>query len=165
MTNKGSHESSFETYVEAALRTASQWEPEMQLVQGGLGMNGELQEILDAPPDDLADEIGDAWWYVALAADALRTLGADGLPKPSLEPSDHSTALRAARTFAEEVESAVFQREGVTPERESRLRELLRAYTSGLTSMCDTPPHAIWRQNVEKLSARHPDGFEPRTDG
>ena len=149
-------------YVDAALRTAATDDPKQQLAHAALGIAGELQEVVDAPPGERDREIGDVWWYLALAADAVRELtggelpGAEcrwrrGIPDPQ----------RESGRICEAVESIVFQGEDIDWY-EAALRRHIQLIGSAMRAMGRQPAEGAWRMNIDKLHGRHPEGFETR---
>ena len=69
-------------YQKAALRTASTLEPKDLVLNGVLGLNGEAGEVADhikkhlfqghkLDKENLAKELGDICWYIAIMAEGL----------------------------------------------------------------------------------------------
>ena len=69
-------------YQKAALRTASTLEPKDLVLNGALGLNGEAGEVADhikkhlfqgheLDKENLAKELGDICWYIAIMAEGL----------------------------------------------------------------------------------------------
>jgi NTP pyrophosphatase (non-canonical NTP hydrolase) len=69
-------------YQKAALRTASTLEPKDLVLNGALGLNGEAGEVADhikkhlfqghkLDKENLAKELGDICWYIAITAEGL----------------------------------------------------------------------------------------------
>ena len=69
-------------YQKAALRTVSTLEPKDLVLNGALGLNGEAGEVADhikkhlfqgheLDKENLAKELGDICWYIAITAEGL----------------------------------------------------------------------------------------------
>ena len=69
-------------YQKLALRTASTLEPDKLVLNGALGLNGESGEVADhikkhlfqgheLDKNNLAKELGDICWYIAIMAEGL----------------------------------------------------------------------------------------------
>lgn len=154
----------FETYMEGAARTMPQSMPWRDLLaDAALGLCGEAGEIVElveagkSTGDAFDDELGDGWWYVAAAYHAM-----DRTPE-SFESSVRADAVelfRAASQVAESAKKVRYHRDDLEDHLEAILGGL-RRYGAVLSSLTDSSEAKVWKQNVDKLADRWPDGFAP----
>jgi NTP pyrophosphatase (non-canonical NTP hydrolase) len=154
----------FETYMEGAARTMPQSMPWRDLLaDAALGLCGEAGEIVElveageAAGDEFDDELGDGWWYVAAAYHAM-----DRIPEPfeTRRGAESIELFRAASLVAESAKKVRYHRDDLEEHLEAILRGL-RRYAGVLSSLTDSSDAKVWKQNVDKLAARWPEGFAP----
>lgn len=155
-------------YVERTRRTAHSFDsvpPRLQFAQAALGISAELRELADARPGQRTDEAGDVCWYVALAERSLEHMLEDYEIGLSLRDSDPVEAFRrmessmaTSQELAGFAEGVAFQ--GDKPESlygPSIKHKLELAIEAAREFAPDSLPD-VWRNNLDKLDARHPDG-------
>jgi len=145
----------FKDYQQQALRTALDGQPPVdRLDQAIHGMHDEARELDETSSGwERMDEISDCWWYVALAYDALKSMGYPVAWKGTddVKPMDTlviiacrmSGLFEAARWQGDEFDFLAFRWE-------------LFSYRAGL--QCRQNNHTlseIWTHNLEKLEDRH----------
>lgn len=139
-------------YVDEVLVTAPDQSRDRQLTQAALGMVGEWREVERANHGDRVDEIGDCWWYLALAVDALNEMDRGWGSDPT--NLARFCALGAAINFAEHVEGWAFQGERPVTAMLDELFIYDQALTAvGLAEGYDAPE--VWARNIRKLRDRH----------
>ena len=155
----------FETYMDGAARTmpsSMAWRD--LLADAALGLCGEAGEIVElveageASGDAFDDELGDGWWYVAAAFHAI-----ERVPESFESPAqtDAVELFRAASRVAESAKKVRYHRDDLS-EHVDAILSGLRRYAGVLSSLTDSTDAKVWRQNVEKLAERWPEGFAPQ---
>lgn len=150
----------FVDYMHRAARTAPEHLDSLDLLaDAALGLCGEADEIRRAEPGaSRDDELGDGWWYVAMAWHAME-LEPD-VVRADRAPSAPDDLFVAASRVAEHVKKVCYHHDSLDDHREA-IVEGLRLYAAALSALTDREDRDIWSDNVAKLRERYPDGFEP----
>lgn len=158
-------------YQEACLRTAADDDQIGRLVNCALGLageTGELAAIIEGPYstelEPLISELGDLWWYTAMAQHALGYCDLDLYTvSPTIEDatvfaeSERVLNLVAATgAFADRVKKVVFQGHPLETH-EEKLKEHIADIVQRLADI--GKPQLVWEKNIEKLRKRYPEGF------
>lgn len=160
-------------YQGLCLRTASAREEDTEvsrLVNYAVGLAGELGEIaqltLLGPRQDIAHafkaELGDMWWYTAMAQHALGYCDLDAFIEDSaaedarMNPKHTLHLVAAVGEFVDLVKKVAFQGHPLE-EHEEQLRSHLKNIVYYLSIMAN--PAVVRDANIEKLKLRYPDGF------
>lgn len=152
-------------YSKLALRTESQGHSTVQrLNHAALGLVSEFAELVEVGSDYL-EELGDLFWYLNLAADALGTT-LDNLDESSFEPDADSIMNigACAGNFSNWVKRAIFYNEnieevnkkGIHPKGEmiTHLCQLKRELFA-VAEEFDYEIEDILESNIKKLEVRY----------
>lgn len=152
-------------YTEQAARTWSNTHPDalcerdLQIIHALVGLAEEWVEFKHAEADKRREELGDVFYY---AATALREAGVDIRRVTGLIPVVNEWT-RTEQAISDALGSAkkliFFDMAGqVEPMREAIARAL--GGLIGVSRSCGWEPGDVCAENIEKLRARYPDGFE-----
>lgn len=166
------------TYQEQSLRTAEHGRaPDLRIAVAGMGLCGEaaevLEVVLEAPtetpcdltwPHRLVKELGDVAWYVAELASSceLRLVDApDTLPdKTRVQAAMHLVLHAGALT--DHLKKAVGHGHALDVKLvDVELRHVLAAVAT-IARTAGSDLQDVCEQNVAKLAARYPTGFNSR---
>ena len=149
----------FQQYQKLAQRTASTTTARDKLINGALGLCGEVNEYIREKlfVESRLDEAGDVMWYIAEIAEGLGVTFAE-----IAEIEDYRTAdiYNEAALIADAVKKYAYQGHNINKyEIVLGLNSIMTAISRCMAdfgySMDD-----VLRGNVEKLLKRYPDGFE-----
>lgn len=121
-----------------------------------LGLTGEATEISDLPS---SDEIGDGFWYAYVL---LWTLNIEGY---KLTPSTDQDPLKDAFYFSGKISELIKKHVFHGREFDVVSDPLIRAtkrYIDSIAGLDSQTPEESYKQNIEKLKARYPEGFIER---
>lgn len=145
-------------YMEATARTwRTDVDLDLQLCNAAMGLVGEVGEL---HADTTACELGDVWYYLA----TLCRIYDVSLHTWTYGPDDFEETL--ARTWRTAAEVAELNKKIIFHEQHHLRSELCIELSNMASALNDiggllglsTPD--VWRQNIDKLRARYPDGFE-----
>lgn len=170
-----------EQYPRLAARTAATLSPDAALIDGALGLCGEVGELVAAIDDpalqgEIIKELGDCWWYVA-----VRWLMPFDIANPQFlhyrynplgmdKQQDIAYLVGHAGHLADMVKKAHIKAQlegGSIMERldRKRIQYLHLPYICNalhyLATLHGTTTEAVLEANIAKLKARHPDTFNP----
>ena len=153
------NEISFEEYQKLAQRTSSTTTARDKLINGALGLCGEVNEFITEKLfiEKRATEAGDVMWYVAEIAEGLGVSLADvaAIDEPCV-----TGIYEEAAQIADAVKKYAYQ--GHTIEKYEIMLGLNRIMHRIARRMFDYgySMDDVMRGNVEKLLKRYPNGFE-----
>ena len=166
-------------YQANALRTAGHGrEPTLRLAVAGMGLSGEAAEVLEvvreAPvkiPCDLTwtsrlvKELGDVMWYVAETATAcdirLSDVVLTGEPTTS-RLDDTARLVVHAGALTDYLKKVVGHGHPLDKRRVQDLLGMILRDVEVVAQSAEETLAEVLTQNVNKLSARYPGGFNPR---
>lgn len=151
---------SFAEYHKMAQRTASTTTARDKLINGALGLCGELDEYVSEKlfVENRVNEAGDVMWYVAEIAEGLGASIADIAAID--DEGDGADIYHEAALIADTVKKYAFQGHAVNKyEIMHGLNRIMGSIVRRL-SLYGYPMDEILRRNVEKLLKRYPNGFE-----
>lgn len=153
------NEISLEEYQKHAQRTSSTTTARDKLINGALGLCGEVNEYVRERLyiENRVREAGDVMWYVAEIAEGLGVTIAD---IAAIDEYSGSDIYNEAALIADAVKKYAFQ--GHKIEKYEIMRGLNVIMSSIARRMTDFGYNMddILRGNVEKLLKRYPDGFD-----
>jgi hypothetical protein len=131
------------------------------LANAALGLCGEAREFIKTPT---TDEAGDCYWYVAVAAQAVGVYLASLVYNTNFEIATGRRVAGellydSACRFAELAKKVVFHDKSIDiylPE----MCECLATYLYAVDYLDETQMDICMEQNISKLRARYPDGFD-----
>jgi hypothetical protein len=169
------------TYTALATRTESVLPPYMGMPQktsrclhAALGMQTELAELLgsfrntpDGEPLDLVhikEEIGDVFWYVAIACEARGLNFAEWVGEARYEPTDFPlwltiVAMIHSAEYSDAVKRTIFYGKEPTWDKWDRPLLMLMTMMVQLAYACKLNLVDILEANIAKLAKRYPDKF------
>ena len=159
----------FNDYVKATRATWRDDDPErLQVAHAAMGLAGELGELRREQhfgASSIADELGDMCYYHARLCDLCVTESmASAFSYPdALKGYDRGAFERAVLSIVELTKKRTFHfhSEEVQEDMELRLKQLAEMLAWWCDRMSrDCTIEDIRRENIEKLRARYPDGFE-----
>lgn len=150
---------SFAEYHKMAQRTASTTTARDKLINGALGLCGEIDEYARERlfVENRVNEAGDVMWYVAELAEGLGVTIAD---IAAMEEEGNADIYHEACLIADYVKKHAFQGHKIDK------YEIMRGLNWIMNSIARRMEKfgysvdEILRGNVEKLLKRYPDGFE-----
>lgn len=170
-------------YQQLALRTARKDLDSTQLLlNGALGLAGESGEVVEAIQEHLchdhwldktqiAKELGDIFWYLAIASSALDvdldTIFQTNVDTPSADLDSTQRLLNGTLGLAvksgeviDTIKKHLFQ--GHSLNKSYIIEKLgdIYGYLVVSSSALNIELDAILQMNIDKLKARYPDGFE-----
>ena len=176
MSKEGPSESYgiYDCYQALALRTESFVSlielDQSRVLHGLLGMTSEISELQGAVDNkdsvNIAEEIGDLMWYVALTCDALGMDMAPMLNDPEILTIDHDGIEDLFRNFliwnlaeiTDQVKKQIYYGKSLDrDEAQGHLQTIVSAVIYMLPS--DIPLSRVLLRNINKLKERYPDGF------
>lgn len=152
-------EISFAEYQKMAQRTASTTTARDKLINGALGLCGEIDEYARERLfiESRAKEAGDVMWYVAELAEGLGVTIAD---IAAIEDDGSTDIYHEACFIADCVKKHAFQGHKIDKYEIVRgLNWIMKAIADRMAAFGYSMDE-ILRGNVEKLLKRYPDGFE-----
>lgn len=168
-------------YIDGARRTESSKAPLHQsvidlgltnrMLHAIIGISTEMGEIVEAYERtnvdfvNVAEEVGDAYWYTAVLFDELdiarvdapelSPLPASSLPKQLLSQSaDMLDKCKKTMFYGKEFDDAVLHEQIV------RFYVTLGLFVDGLQTEVNAPKEKIWEVNLNKLKIRYPEKFD-----
>lgn len=151
---------SFVEYHKMAQRTASTKTVRDKLINGALGLCGEIDEYVCEKlfVENRVNEAGDVMWYVTELAEGLGVSIADIAAID--DEGDGADIYHEAALIADTVKKYAFQGHVINKyEIMHGLNRIMGSITRRM-SLYGYPMDEILRGNVEKLLKRYPDGFE-----
>jgi len=145
----------WDEYCAEAVKTAPQQSWDEQAKQAILGLSGEAREVAEAGDGSRAAELGDCFWYLALACDAM---GLRDIHMQGMAGAGADSLTDTALALAESAESLFYQSDASAGDDIKRL--LWTAYLQAC-EMVDGDPADIWADNIRKLRDRHGSSFSP----
>lgn len=170
-----------EEYIDGARRTESSKQPlhadttalglTNRMLHGIVGISTEMGEIVEAYQRtnidlvNVAEEIGDAYWYTAVLMDELGIVRVDtpaGLGAISACSLPKQLVVQSAEMLDKCKKTMFYGKEydvEALKEQVSRFYVTLGLFVDGLAEEIDVTKEKIWTINLNKLKIRYPEKF------
>lgn len=142
----------FKEYMKLAMRTNPEGKDfKDNILNGLLGLYGELIEYSSSDSVNGVEELGDAYWYLALLCDTM-----DIVPE-GVSTNNH--ILLYVASLSEHFKKHFFQGHDLGVAYVSTLLSSIKAELDCIASHISSPEE-VMRLNIDKLKKRFPNGFE-----
>lgn len=144
----------FKEYVKLAMRTNVEDRSfKDNILNGLLGLYGEIIEFLMASEDGELDELGDCYWYTALL---FHTTGLELL---NIKKAKNSLMV-CSGLLSDHFKKHFFQGHSLDSNLVQVLLSEIKFHLDVSTTFINSSPEEVMKYNVNKLKKRFPEGFE-----
>jgi len=144
----------FKEYVKLAMRTNVQDRSfKDNILNGLLGLYGEIIEFLTASEDGELNELGDCYWYTALL---FHTTGLELL---NIKKAKNNLIVNIGLLF-DHFKKHFFQGHSLDSNLVQVLLSEIKFHLDDYATSINSSPEEVMKYNVNKLKKRFPEGFE-----
>ena len=144
----------FKEYVKLAMRTNVQDRSfKDNILNGLLGLYGEIIEFLTASEDGELNELGDCYWYTALL---FHTTGLELL---NIKKAKNNLIVNIGLLF-DHFKKHFFQGHSLDSNLVQVLLSEIKFHLDFYTTFINSSPEEVMKHNINKLKKRFPEGFE-----
>ena len=144
----------FKEYVKLAMRTnVKDRSFKDDILNGLLGLYGEIIEFLTASEDGELDELGDCYWYTALL---FHTTGLELLNIKKAK----NTLMVDIGLLSDHFKKHFFQGHSLDSNLVQGLLSDIKFHLDVYATFINSSPEEVMEHNINKLKKRFPEGFE-----